>query len=191
MSVKLSVSVSRKTSTANYGSHGGTCGLEVELASALLADPAKLAATIRGHFALCETAVDEELARLGPVATNGTAPGHAAPAKTQSAAVTTRTPRTNGQAPPRTAARPAAEDPGSHDHDHELDDQDADDLDEENPPINGSQLLGWARKQPHDAKGFLIGAGKKHGFPPRILDWSQDQVTTVYRSCRRAALNGR
>jgi hypothetical protein len=179
--------VSRKTSTVNYGSNGSTCGLEVELASSLLADPPKLAETIRRHFALCETAVDDELAKLGRSDTSATS----VPTET---VATTAAPRAtnghgtsngNGHLPrngSRTSEPPATEydDPG----------QVAAEDEDEDRPTTGRQLLGWSQKQPGDAKGFLIRFGKKRELPPRILDWNERQVATAYRAYRQAAING-
>ena len=55
---------------------------------------------------------------------------------------------------------------------------------EEDPPTDGRQLLGWAAKQVPDAKGMVIGYGKKRGYPSRILDWTPQQVDTAYRFAR-------
>ena len=187
MSIKLHVSVSRKVGTANYGSNGGTCGLEIELATGLLADPPKLAETIRRHFALCETAVDEELAKLARPATNGTAIVRE-PVVTAAAP-----PAANGHAPPRNGARAPERPATEYDEPHgrHLADNFAVDDHDEAPPTTGGQLLGWARKQPHDAKGFFIRLGRKRGYPSRVLDWSEEQVTTVYQACRQTAATGR
>ena len=38
-----------------------------------------------------------------------------------------------------------------------------------------------------DAKGRVIGIGKKRGFPSRILDWTPQQVTAAYRAARALA----
>jgi hypothetical protein len=54
----------------------------------------------------------------------------------------------------------------------------------EDPPTDGRQLLGWAANQVPDAKGKVIGYGKKRGFPSRILDWRPDQVAAAYRFAR-------
>jgi len=35
-----------------------------------------------------------------------------------------------------------------------------------------------------DAKGRVIGYGKKRGFPGRIVDWKADQVDAAYRFAR-------
>ena len=59
-----------------------------------------------------------------------------------------------------------------------------DDHDEEDPPTDGRQLLGWAAKQVPDAKGRVISVGKKRGYPSRILDWTPQQVAAAYRAAR-------
>jgi hypothetical protein len=61
--------------------------------------------------------------------------------------------------------------PGDDDRSQASDDDDIDDEGrEEDPPTDGRQLLGWAAKQVPDAKGAVIGYGKKRGYPSRILD---------------------
>ncbi len=55
---------------------------------------------------------------------------------------------------------------------------------EEDPPTDGRQLLGWAAKQVPDAKGRVIALGKKRGYPSRILDWTPQQVAAAYRTAR-------
>ena len=73
--------------------------------------------------------------------------------------------------------------PGDDDRSQAMGDDDPDDP-EEDPPTDGRQLLGWAAKQTPDAKGRVIGFGKKKGFPPRVLDWTPQQVATAYRAAR-------
>ena len=58
------------------------------------------------------------------------------------------------------------------------------DGEDEDPPTDGRQLLGWAAKQVPDAKGRVIAVGKKRGFPSRILDWTPQQVQAAYRYAR-------
>jgi hypothetical protein len=58
------------------------------------------------------------------------------------------------------------------------------DDDQEDPPTDGRQLLGWAAKQVPDAEGRVIAVGKKRGYPSRILDWTPQQVTAAYRYAR-------
>jgi hypothetical protein len=62
-----------------------------------------------------------------------------------------------------------------------------DEAEEEDPPTDGRQLLGWAAKQVPDAKGRVIAVGKKRGYPSRILDWTPQQVTAAYRAARALA----
>jgi hypothetical protein len=44
--------------------------------------------------------------------------------------------------------------------------------------------LGWCAKQVPDAKGAVIGYGKKRGFPGRVVDWQPDQVAAAYQFAR-------
>jgi hypothetical protein len=55
---------------------------------------------------------------------------------------------------------------------------------EESPPTDRRQLLGWAAKRVPDAKGRVIAVGKKRGYPSRILDWTPQQVQAAYRYAR-------
>ena len=55
---------------------------------------------------------------------------------------------------------------------------------EESPPTDGRQLLGWASKQVPDAKGPLLSYGKKRGLNSKIVTWSPEQVTAAYRFLR-------
>ena len=77
--------------------------------------------------------------------------------------------------------------PGDDDRSQAMADQDEPDDQEEDPPTDGRQLLGWAAKQTPDAKGRVIGFGKKKGYPPRVLDWTPQQVATAYRAARAMA----
>jgi hypothetical protein len=62
--ITLTVSISKKVGTPNYGSNGATCSLAgIELDEHLLQDPPALVAKIRKGYALARQAVDEELAR--------------------------------------------------------------------------------------------------------------------------------
>jgi hypothetical protein len=74
--------------------------------------------------------------------------------------------------------------PADDDRSQARHDDDQEEGDEEDPPTNGRQLLGWAANQVPDAKGQIIGYGKKRGFPGRIVDWRPDQVEAAYRSAR-------
>jgi hypothetical protein len=76
--------------------------------------------------------------------------------------------------------------PGDDDRSQASDD-DIDEDQEEDPPTDGRQLLGWAAKQVPDAKGRVIALGKKRGYPSRILDWTPQQVAAAYRTARALA----
>src|SRR6516225_8675544 len=52
---------------------------------------------------------------------------------------------------------------------------------EEDPPTDGRQLLGWASKQDPDAKGAVMSFGKRNGFPSKIVSWTAEQVRAAYR----------
>jgi hypothetical protein len=165
MSIRLHVEVCKKEGTANYGSIGATCGLEVEIDLATLADPAAAVARIRGFYSLCELAMNEELARLKDPAAATAAATNPPPAKRP--AHRTPTP------PVVTAAE-------QHDQVDDMPEEDDD------PPTDGRRLLGWARSQPEDAKNWLVGLGKRLRYPNRILDWSPKQVQTAYQTYREA-----
>jgi hypothetical protein len=55
---------------------------------------------------------------------------------------------------------------------------------EDSPPADGRQLLGWASKQVPDLKGMLIGYGKKKGLHTKIVEWTPQQVAAAYRFAR-------
>ena len=80
----------------------------------------------------------------------------------------------------RNGRYPGDDDRSQASHDDDIDDEGQ----EEDPPTNGRQLLGWCAKQVPDAKGKVIGYGKKRGFPGRVVDWKPDQVDAAYRFAR-------
>lgn len=65
MTMKLNVGLSRKVGEANYGSRGASVHLEVEVESALAAEPAQLQERIRLLFRLARQSVDSELSGNG------------------------------------------------------------------------------------------------------------------------------
>jgi len=78
--LKLNVGLSRKVGEANFGSRGASVHLELEVESALAADPKTLQERIRSLFRLARSSVDEELAghaSASSPADNGQANGHA------------------------------------------------------------------------------------------------------------------
>ncbi len=174
MSIRLHVEVCKKEGTANYGSVGATCGLEVEIDLATLADPASAVARIRGFYSLCELAMNEELARLKDPA--------AAPATAAADPTTPPSPaRRPADRPPARPTRPVTA-TADAEHRDQVDDMPEDD----DPPTDGRRLLGWARSQPEDAKNWLVGLGKRLRYPPRIVDWTPKQVQTAYQTYREA-----
>jgi hypothetical protein len=176
MSIRLHVEVCKKEGTANYGSIGATCGLEVEIDLATLADPTAAVARIRGFYSLCELAINEELARLKiPAAAS------AAPPTEGTAAAAPTTPPPAKRPADRTPAIPPPTVVNAEHYDH-VDEVPEDD----DPPTDGKHLLGWARNQPGDAKNWLVGLGKRLRYPNRILDWSPKQVQTAYQTYREA-----
>ena len=65
------------------------------------------------------------------------------------------------------------------------------DLDDEDAPRDGRQLLGWASKQIPDLKGVLIGYGKKKGLASKIVEWTPQQVAAAYRFARSRSASTR
>ena len=59
--IKLHVSACKKITDGNYGSRGGTVGIEIEVDSSLVGDSAKLQAHIRHLFELARKSLTEEL----------------------------------------------------------------------------------------------------------------------------------
>ena len=63
--IKLHVSACKKITDGNYGSRGGSVGIEVEVDSSLVGDSAKLQAQIRHLFELARRSLTEELQASG------------------------------------------------------------------------------------------------------------------------------
>jgi hypothetical protein len=173
--MRMKVGVSRKEAMDRDGSVGATCEIEVEIPGGT---PDAEVLRIRDHWlGLCETTVDEELDRLRggpsrPVTVAVSASSPAPSARIKAAPSQAARPEYRGSAPSR--GRRAGDD---HDDGGDLDD-------EGRPPTDGRQLLGWAAKQDPDAKGLVISFGKKKGYPPKIVDWDDDQVRAAYRYAR-------
>ena len=76
MPLKLNVGLSRKVGEANYGSRGASVNLELEVDTALVAEPGRLQERIRELFGLAQQSINEELhgasgaAPASPPATN-------------------------------------------------------------------------------------------------------------------------
>jgi hypothetical protein len=65
-------------------------------------------------------------------------------------------------------------------------DLDDNEQEQEQPPENGRQLLGWASKQRPDAKREIMGFGKRKGYPSKIVTWNADMVRNAYHHVRNA-----
>jgi len=190
MSIRIRVSTCRKESTTKgngeptFGSYGAGAAICFELDVSLLNDPALFVAKIREQYAMCEAAMTEEISRLKAKAngtTATTAPSPAAAAAAPNPAATVPSPR-------RPVVRSPVTPPAKRDApvDDAEDDGDAIEPEEEDdPPTDGKHLLGWARNQPEDAKGWLIKLGRKLRYPGRILNWTPKQVETAYQAFRR------
>lgn len=81
--LKLQVGSCKKVGDPNFGSHGASVELAIELDGSLIADPDQLRERIRALFALAKASIDEELhGRPQPAddrngaATNGHAPSN-------------------------------------------------------------------------------------------------------------------
>ena len=137
----------------------------------LLDRPVELATTIRRWYALAETAALEEVAKLA-----GTQPP--APA---------RPPATTQPQPARPTRPAATATPPTEEFDVDDEPENVQAEDDSGPdPTTGSQLLGWARKQDPDMKGYIFGAGKKLKYPTRVIDWTERQVANVYAAAHKA-----
>jgi hypothetical protein len=162
--MRMKVGVNRKEATDQDGSVGATCEVEVEIPSNA-SDEEVL--RIRDHWlGLCEATVDQELNRLR----NG-----AADSAPKLAAVARPKPEFSQAA--RRDDRATTPSRGRHDsadnNGHRDDDRHA--------PTDGRQLLGWAANQDPDAKGLVISFGKKKGYPPKIVDWDEEEVRAAYQ----------
>jgi len=177
--------VSRKVQPRSYHSNGAACGLRREIPLSALDNPDAFVREIRASMGLCEIAVEEELARL--------AAAHPAPppALTESS-VDRQDQLTPPTARPAPAARrfdppPTVPPPGPADEFNELDNSQADD--DEDPPADGRQLLGWARKQDRDMKSWIISLGYKRKFKGNVVEWTDAQVAAAYAGAKRELAN--
>jgi hypothetical protein len=171
MTTRLFVMVSKKTQPRSYHSNGAACGLKVEMPTAALANSEAFVAQIRGHMELCELAVQEELKRLA--AHDGTVKP-AVTATVNGHEVDTR----GAPGPPAATLTQLVEA-----------DPPVEDEADEDAPRDGRQLLGWARKQEHDMKGYIISLGYRRKFRGNVVDWTEAQVTEAYVAAKRELIN--
>jgi hypothetical protein len=186
--IRIRVSTGRKESALkqngepSFGSFSAGAAICFEVSTELLNDPESFVAKVRAHYALCESAMNEELRRL-KAQSNGQAPTAAAAASPAAGAQPAKRPAV--RQPVATSQRAAAAQVDEEIEEYQ--EEQARELPEDDdPPLDGKHLLGWARNQPTDAKGWLIGFGRKKRYPNRILDWTPVQVKTAYDVFRQA-----
>jgi hypothetical protein len=166
----MKVGVSRKEAADRDGSVSATCEIEVEIPGSATDEEVL---RIRDHWlGVCEATVDEELDRLqggasGPRPDSRSAPSTAPNGRPKAVPSQDTRREYRASAPPR-GRRDAGDDNG-------------DLVEDRHTPTDGRQLLGWAAKQDPDAKGLVISFGKKKGYPPKIVDWDDEQVRAAYR----------
>ena len=201
MSIRIRVSCGRKISTTKgngtptFGSYVAGTSIAFSLEDELLKTPEAFVARIRER---CEPSPrGVHVRRVGCAQGRGQRPGSAPRSRGRPAAVN---PAARGPHPGRHRRSAAAVSRGSR-REHEKDYVPAQEFNEygepdgnqeqedEDPPADGKHLLGWARNQPGDAKGFLIGLGKKLHFPNKILDWTPKQVDIGYQAAKKLRRN--
>ncbi len=91
--LKLQVGSCKKVGDPNFGSHGASVELAIELDGSLIGDPGKLQERIRALFALAKASIDEELC------------GRSQPADDPGDAGTNGHVHTNGRGTPRDGTR--------------------------------------------------------------------------------------
>lgn len=170
--LRMKVGVSRKEATDRDGSVSATCEIEVEIPGSATDEEVL---RIRDHWlGVCEATVDEELDRLhGGASRNGSTPR---PATSPAPDARKATASQGARREYRASAPPRGRRDDGDDH--------GDFVEDRHTPTDGRQLLGWAAKQDPDAKGLVISFGKKKGYPPKIVDWDDEQVRTAYRYAR-------
>jgi len=182
MSTRLFVMVRKSVQPRDYFSNGAACGLRVEIPTVALESPEAFVAQIRGHMALCEIAVEEEIKRLA----ESTPPTQPSLRESTQNGRPTRPPTATTRPTPTAAPTPAIPPPGPAEDINEPDDAQADDEADEDAPADGRQLFGWARKQPSDMKGWIITYGKKNKFRGNVIDWNENQVARAYAAAKQA-----
>jgi hypothetical protein len=173
--IKLHVTCCKKIGLPNYSSIGATVGLsEIEVDDATHKDPAAFERLRRHYQTIVNQAVDDELMRMKPAQAG---PSEQPPRKPEPAA-----------SPDPAPARPARGTPKPDPEFSEFEEPpnvQAEEEDDGPDPQTGGQLLGWARKQSPDPKGFIFGLGKKLKFPSKVIEWNSEQVTIVYRAAKK------
>jgi hypothetical protein len=162
--MRMKVGVTRKEATDQDGSVSATCEIEVEIPSNASNEEVL---RIRDHWlGLCEATVDQELDRLRG--------GTPVPASRPAALHGPKAAPSHAARPDHRAAMPSRDRLDPVDNNGDLND-------DRRAPADGRQLLGWAGKQHPDAKGLVISFGKRKGYPPKIVDWDDEEVRAAYR----------
>jgi hypothetical protein len=140
----------------DYGSKGATCGLELELDSALLADPDSLRRQIHDAYQVAALAVAEQLGApdQGDAAEPPAIAAPAAPAPSAPPAPRTPAAPAPPARPARQPSRPARRQDG--------------------PPETANQLYRYAADR--GALNLVFRYGKDQGFPRQIREWTEDMV---------------
>jgi hypothetical protein len=167
----LTVSVVRKEGRPSYGSEGASCEITMDVAERSVSEaPESLVSEIRRAYALCDQAVSEQLARSAP------AGSEAEPA-----------PRQPDRTRPASQARPPSEPEPDRParrgggYDSRIGPDGAARWQNSGAPKSGRELIAWSRKREESGEtpGLfkrLVWFGESQNFPPRVVDWSRDEV---------------
>jgi hypothetical protein len=153
-------------------------GLECELDSSLLADPAALVAAIKGYQDLVLGAVRGQLAQMSESVPKLAA--QPAPLAKWGGTAPTATPTTATAATTRKAAAPVEPEDES---------QEAPDDEEGPPPTSGRQLFGWASKQP-GGKDLVYEVWRAGKFRGKVMDASPETILKAYNACKARLAKG-
>jgi hypothetical protein len=175
--VRITVSVCRKDGRPGYGSEGASCELTVDVAETSVGScAAPLVDEIRRCYALADQVVTEQLARsAGP-----------APVEPVRQAEPDRDRRLSQARPPSEPEpeRPASRQSGGYDRTHGPDG--AARWQQNGRPKSGRELIACSRKREESGESpglfkRLVRYGESQGFPPRVVDWSREEVDDAIR----------
>jgi len=176
--MQLKVGISRKEGRPGYGSEGAIVEIMLDVAERTVSEsPASLVDEIRRAFALCETAVGEQLARTAPADHH-----QVEPARDRD--------RQPSQARPPSEPEPDRQPPRRGRYDPDEGPDGAKRWQHDAEPKSGRELIAWARKKEErgESPGLfkrLVRFGESQGYPPRIVDWSRDEVYDATAAVRR------
>jgi hypothetical protein len=191
MSIRIRVSCGRKISTKKgngeptFGSYCAGTSISFSLEDDLIKTPEVFVAKVREFRAIARAAMYDELSILATEANGHATTPKQLPTTAPPPAAAARPPTVSGGRPRPNVAEVAVE-MKEYVGGDEFDEFDsAQEEEDDDPPTDGKHLLGWARNQPGDAKGWLIGLGKKLRYPNKILDWTPRQVDTAYQAYKK------